>query len=203
MDQDKVTTAQERVTDKPPSHPMTDYIGEFAAEGYADFKVRQDGDSLQAWIAGDWFPLTHYHYDIFNLDLKRFEMRMPISFLTDTAGEISAVSVPIEPEVENVIYKRKPIVVDEAALAAIVGVYAMPFEGMDLFVTLKQGKAYMHLTGQTDDELLPYRHTAEGIEFKLKSDERNRLEIVRGAGGAFHLAILKQPGTVFQAPRKA
>lgn len=203
MDQDKVTTSEERVSDKPTSHPLADYAGEYAADGYADFKVRQDGDGLQAWIAGDWFPLTHYHYDIFNLDVARFEMRVPVSFFTDVTGEISAVSVPIEPAVENIIFKRKPITIEPAVLAALVGVYTMPFEGMELFITLKQDKLFMHTTGHTDEELLPFRVTAAGVEFKLKSDEKNRLEVVRDAQGNYHLAILKEPGSVYHAPRKA
>lgn len=202
IDQDAETTEAERVSDKLPTHDQGDYAGEFEAEGYADFKVKQEGDRLYGWIAGEWFEMKHQHYDIFILDLARFESRMPVSFLTDTNGEISSVSVPVEPTVDNVIFTRKPLEIDEAELGAIAGVYDMPFEGMDVTITVKQGRIYSHATGQVEAELVPYRRQETSIEFLLKEDTKVRFEMVKNEQGVYHLMILKQPGAVFNAPRK-
>ncbi|MBN2471327.1 MAG: serine hydrolase [Anaerolineae bacterium] len=202
IDQDTETAEAERMTDRPPTHPLDAYTGEYQADGYPDFKVRLDGNTLQGWIVGEWFDLKHLHYDIFSLDLARFETRLPISFLIDTNGAISAVSVPIETNVANVVFTRKPLAVDTDELAALAGVYDMPFEGMDLTITVKQGRAYSALTGQAEAELVPYRLTETSVEFQLKKDDRVRVELVKDAQGGYHAAILKEPGMVFNAPRK-
>ncbi len=201
-DQNAETAEAERVSDQPPTHPLSDYVGEFEAKGYADFKVRQEGEALQGWLLGDWFDLVHQHYDIFILDVKRFEMRMPISFLTDTNGRLSAVSMPIEPNVPNVTFTRKALVVPEAELAALAGVYDMPYEGLALTVTVKQGRAYCSMTGETETELAPYRVSATGVEFQFKADPKTRLELLRNAEGVYHLAVLKEMGMVYHAPRR-
>ena len=201
IDQDREVTAQEQTPGAPLSHPLEAYVGEYAADGYADFTVKQDGETLLGWVAGDWFPLQHYHYDIFNLDLARFEMRLPVRFLMNAQGEIDEVLLPLEPEVEAVLFKRKSIVVAGDTLAALVGRYDLPIEGLELAVVLKQDKLFMVITGQTEQELLPRRMPDGGIEFQVKGAMDVRLEFQKDARGVYHLAILKQPSQVFKAAR--
>jgi CubicO group peptidase (beta-lactamase class C family) len=201
IDQDREVAAEEQVPGAPLSHPLEAYAGEFAADGYADFKVKIEGDKLFAWIAGDWYPLQHYHYDIFNLDLSRFEARLPVRFLMNVQGEIDAVSWQVEVELEPVPFKRKPIVVDHDTLAALAGRYDLPVEGLELAVVLKKDTLYMMLTGQTEEELLPRRLSDSEIEFQVKGAMGVRLEFQKDAQGVYHMAILKQPGQVFKATR--
>ena len=201
IDQDAETTAAERIADRPPTHPLADYVGEFEAEGYADFKVRLEGDTLQGWFGGEWFALNHQHFDIFNLDMQRFESRLPVSFQVDVTGEIASLAFQVEPEVKAVTFTRKPLEMPADDLALMVGEYDMPFEGMTVTFVVKQGRAYSQLTGQTELELVPYRHTETGAEFKMKKHPEVRVELVRGDGDAYAELIIKEPGAVFNAPR--
>jgi CubicO group peptidase (beta-lactamase class C family) len=201
IDQDREVAAQEQTPGVPLSHPPEAYAGEYAADGYADFKVKLDGEKLMAWIAGGWYPLQHYHYDIFNLDLDRFELRMPVRFLMNVQGEIDEVLLSVEPEVEPILFKRKPLRLEVETLTALVGRYALPIEGLELAVVLKKDRLFAVITGQTEQELLPSRIVDNRVEFKVKSAMDVRLEFQRDAHGLYHLAILKQPNQVFKAPR--
>ncbi len=202
-DLDREIAGQEQAHDAPPTHPLQDYAGEYAADGYADFIVKLEEDRLQARIAGAWYPLEHYHYDIFNLDLVRFEQRVPVRFLMSVQGEIDSLSVALEPQVEPVVFKRKPLTVGASTLAALVGRFALPIEGMELTVVLKQDRLFMVITGQTEEELLPLRLAVSGVEFQVKGAVDARLEFVRDEEGTYSRAILKQPSQVFKAQRIA
>lgn len=201
IDQDRAVAADERVPDAPTTHPLEDYVGTFAADGYADFTVKREGKSLLAWIAGAWYPLEHYHYDIFNLDLSRFEERFPVRFLMNVQGEIDALSLPLEPQVDPIVFRRKPIAIDVARLAKLAGRYALPIEGMELAVVLKQDRLFMAVTGQAEQELLPRRATESSIEFQVKGAMNVQVAFQVDAQGACSQAILKEPNQVFTAHR--
>jgi CubicO group peptidase (beta-lactamase class C family) len=200
-DRDREVAAQERAPGAPPTHPLEAYAGEYAAAGYAEFKVKLEGEELLAWIAGAWYPLEHYHYDIFNLDLSRFEQRLPVRFLMSVQGEIDAVSLALESQVDPILFKRKPIVVSASTLAELAGRYALPIEGVELAVVLKKDRLFMVITGQTEQELLPRRMSDSGVEFQVKGAMDVRLEFRRDARGMVNLAILKEPSQVFEASR--
>lgn len=201
VDRDRAITESEKAADAPPTHPLDAYCGEFAAEGYADITIRQDGDGLAAWIAGAWFPLEHYHYDIFNLNLSRFEERIATHFLMNAQGEIDALSLALEPQVDPIRFQRKPLRPDAALLSALAGRYALPVEGLELAVTLKTDRLFMALTGQAEQELLARRVSDGVIEFQAKGMMDIRLEFQKDADGQVHQALLKQPSQVYEARR--
>ncbi len=201
MDQDREVAAEEQRQGAPLSHPIEAYVGEYATDGYADFVVKLEGENLLGWVAGDWFPLQHYHYDIFNLDLERFELRLPAAFQMNVQGEIDAVSLQLETQVEPRLFKRKPVVIGDDALAALAGRYDLPIEGLELTVVLRNNRLFMMITGQAGEELLPYRVSDSEVEFLVKSAPGVRLEFQKDAQGVYNIAILKQPGQVFKAAR--
>jgi hypothetical protein len=201
IDQARAVAADERVPDAPMTHPLEDYVGTYAADGYADFSVKREGESLLAWIAGAWYPLEHHHYDIFNLDLSRFEERILVHFLMNAQGEIDALSLPLEPQVDPIVFKRKPIAIDADRLAKLAGCYALPIEGMELAVVLKQDRLFMAVTGQAEQELLPRRAAESSIEFQVKSAVNVQVAFQVDAQGACSQAILKEPNQVFAARR--
>jgi CubicO group peptidase (beta-lactamase class C family) len=200
QDQERETTDTERVPNAPPTHPLSDYEGEYVADGYADFRVTVDGDRLAGFLIGNWWPLNHYHYDVFELDLDRFELRMKITFQTDTRGNIVSASIPIEPTVKEIVFTRKPVVLGGDLLQSLAGVYDFPLDGVYLTVTHKpDGKLFAQLTGQPEIELIPYQATDGGAEFNLKDQPNTRLEFAREDGKL--VAVIKQFGGVYRAPR--
>jgi CubicO group peptidase (beta-lactamase class C family) len=200
QDQSRSSSADERHPNATPSHPLTDYVGTFTAEGYADFEVKLENDQLRAWFGGQWWPLNHYHYDIFEMDMSRFELYMKVSFHTDTRGSISSLSVPVEPEVQDIHFSRQPVSITPETTATLLAVYDLPFDGMVLTILQKgDGKLYAQVTGQSDVELIPYRAQSEHIEYTLKDQPNVALSFQREEGA--WVALLKQFGVVFRAPR--
>jgi CubicO group peptidase (beta-lactamase class C family) len=197
----KQTSAQERVADAAPTHPLETYAGTYQTKGYPDFAVQLDGAGLCARTVGslDWSELRHYHYDVFEWHLTDFDMRMKVRFLTNDSGEIDAVSVPIEPAVENITFTRKPVELPEDVIAALVGEYVPPVEGMTLTVTAHDGKLYMTPAGGAAEEMKPYILSDVLVGCRV---ERNRLDFVRQDGVITRL-LLKTPFMTLEAPRAA
>ena len=96
-----------RIPDAPASHPFKDYAGIYAAPGYADFHIKWEDNKLWGFYAGEWFRLNHYHYDIFDLDrLESYGDTIKLSFMINTAGFITALNFPVEPEVGDTQFTR-------------------------------------------------------------------------------------------------
>ncbi len=201
FDQDQTTSADERHPDAPPTHPLEAFVGEYAADGYPDFKVKQEGDQLYGWVIGEWVPLDHYHYNIFRMNLERFEEQQPVNFFMNIQGEIDRAAIHLETQVEPTLFKRKPMQVDTETLAALAGRYAMPIEGIELTVRLKRDKVFMAATGESDSELQPAKWTTAGLEFQVKDQSGTRVEFQKDEQGHYTLLVLKQPGMTFNAPR--
>ncbi len=195
----KQTSAEERVADAPCSHPLEAYAGDYAADGYPDFRVRVQGDSLQAGGCFDWSALRHYHYDIFEWNIVDFDAWLKVHFLTNDQGEIDSVSIPIEDEVENIVFTRKPPELTAEMAAALVGDYQTAVEGVAFAVSVHEGKVYITQTGDVPLELSPYRVSDKLLCFRWK---RSRMEFVREQGAITRL-VLKSPDFTLEARRQA
>lgn len=197
MDQQRETADAERIPDTQPSHPLSDYVGVFAADGYQDIEVRMAEEGLEAKFAGHWGPLAHYHYDIFELSLDEMQLHLKLTYMTDVRGAIGALSGAVEPAIPDVTFKRKPVVFTAEALAAVVGVYDAPLEGLALTLMLKaDGKLYAQLTGQPQAELIPYQRHGEALEFMHGKAANVMVEVTPQE------AIIKQPGMTLKCPRR-
>jgi len=100
----KAKFAAERTADAPPSHPLADYVGDYAHPGYGVVSVTQSGDSLQAKYNGFNLTVTHYHYDTFEMKDEDFDLVG--SFSTNPQGKISQLTLPIEPMVAPIVFTR-------------------------------------------------------------------------------------------------
>ncbi|HZG68056.1 MAG TPA: serine hydrolase, partial [Herpetosiphonaceae bacterium] len=169
-EQAKQTAADERIADAPPTHRIETLVGTYTADGYPDFAVRADGDSLQACTVGslDWSELRHYHYNVFEWHLADFDMWVKVRFLVNDQGEIDAISIPIEPEVENATFTRKPPELTGDLIALLVGEYDPPVDGIVFTVTANDGKIYVAQTGSPPEEITPYRLQDEVVSFRTK-----------------------------------
>jgi hypothetical protein len=196
----KLTSKAERVEGAPPTHPLETFTGAYAAEGYPDFSVRLEGDELQACTVGSlsWTELRHYHYDVFEWHLTDFDAWIKLHFIINDNGEIDAVSIPIEPAVENVVFTRKQPELGAAIVAALVGEYDTPVKGVTFTVSAHDGKVFAAQTGNAPEEIKPYKLNEEMVGFRLK---RARLDFVREQN-AITCLVLKTPDMTLEAPRK-
>lgn len=88
--------------------------------------------------------------------LEDFDAWVKVRFLIDDNGEVSSVSIPIEPEVDNLVFQRKRPELDEDVVAALLGVYDPPVEGLAFTITAHAGKIYAAQTGNPPQELTLY-----------------------------------------------
>lgn len=196
----KQTAAEERLEDAPPTHPLETYVGTYEAKGYPDFAVKLEGEGLQACTVGslDWSELRHYHYNVFEWHLADFDFWLKIRFLVNDNGEVDSISIPIETEVENVTFIRKQPELSEDIIAALVGEYDPPVDGITFTITAHEGKVYAAQTGSPPEEIKPYKLDDNLVGFRMK---RFRLDFVRENDAFTHL-VFKAPFMTLEAPRK-
>lgn len=196
----KLTAKEERIEDAPTTHPLEIYAGAYASPGYPDFAVKLDGEHLQACTLGSlaWTELRHYHYDVFEWHLADFDAWVKVRFLVNDNGEIDSVSVPLEPAVENIIFTRKQPELGRELLAALVGEYITPIDGLALTVTTHESKVYAAQTGQPPEEIKAYKLNDDLVGFQLK---RIRLDFVR-ENQLINRVVIKTPDMTIQAIRK-
>jgi CubicO group peptidase (beta-lactamase class C family) len=197
----KQTAASEKLEDAAPTHPLETYVGTYAAEGYPDFGVRLEGDELQACTIGslEWSSLRHYHYNVFEWHLTDFDSWIKIRFLVNDSGEVNAISIPIEPAVENATFTRKPIELPDDIIASLIGEYETDVDGFALTITSHDGKIYATNSGGTPDEIEAYKldETVIGL-----NQNRTRLEFKRENGVIVALSV-KMPGLTIEGRPKA
>jgi CubicO group peptidase (beta-lactamase class C family) len=198
--QAKQTAVEERIESAPPTHPLETYVGTYEADGYPDFAVKREGAGLQACTVGslDWSELRHYHYDVFEWHLVDFDLWLKARFLINDAGEIDAVSIPIEEAVGNVVFTRKQPELTQAIIESIVGEYDPPIEGMRFTITAHEGKVYAAQTGSPPEEIKLYKLTDDLVGFRL---QRTRLDFVRQKDRITRI-VIKMPSMTLEAPRK-
>jgi len=91
-----------------PSHELDAYCGRYEHAGYGAVTISQIGDRLQFIYNDIPSSLTHIHYDIFELNLERFEFKAKVSFTTAEKGDIESLAVKLEPTVKALVFTRVP-----------------------------------------------------------------------------------------------
>jgi CubicO group peptidase (beta-lactamase class C family) len=196
----KLTAAEEKIENAPPTHPLDTYLGTYETDGYPDFAVRVDGEDLQACTVGglDWSELRHYHFNVFEWHLADFDVWVKISFLVNDNGEVASVSIPMELEVKNLNFTRKQPELNEDLIAALVGQYDTAVDGVSFTITAHGEKIYAAQTGEPPKEISLYRVNDELVGFRI---DRFRFDFVR-ENEAITRLVWKDPFMTLEAPRR-
>jgi CubicO group peptidase (beta-lactamase class C family) len=168
--------------------------------GYGILSVTLNEGELQGVFNDIAFPIQHYHYDIFELVLERWEEKMKASFLTNVKGDIDTLIVPFEPTGNDIVFKRVPNkeMRDRTFLEQFVGVYE--FMEMQIVVSFKGERTLsVSFPGQPDYELEPYK----GTEFLPRGHSGVSIEFQRDVSGVVTGVAATLPYGVFQASKKA
>jgi len=186
-----------------PSHELTEYVGEYSNPGYGTVSIAADREAFKLTLNKVSEPLKHYHYDVFEVPanpLDPFE-KMKVMFLTDLNGEISALSMPLEPNVKDIVFTRVPDkqLTERSFIQAFVGQYEIPGSPVPLTVSLRGDHTLIaSVPGQPDYELVPQR----GTRFQLASVSGITIEFKRDPSGKVTEAALDQLGTVIVLKKK-
>jgi CubicO group peptidase (beta-lactamase class C family) len=182
-----------------PSHPLSDYAGQFSHPGYGILTVGTDGDGLSVLYNDTRYALTHYHYDIFEMANQLMEIRTKVSFQTNVQGDIDALAASLESAVSPIVFTRLPAreLSDRAVLETFTGSYEVM--GMTLSIAFKGDSALLiSLPGQPELELTPYK----GTTFHVKGLSGYEIEFKRQPDGTVTEAVITQPGAVLTAKRR-
>jgi CubicO group peptidase (beta-lactamase class C family) len=107
----KKREAQKRDTKS--THPLGDYVGDYENPGYGGLRVRLEGGSLRLIFHGIGWGLKHYHYDVFEIPANNLEGRegdlvgTRFMFHSNWEGDIDSVSASLEPEVKDIVFKKR------------------------------------------------------------------------------------------------
>jgi CubicO group peptidase (beta-lactamase class C family) len=195
----KAKTETKKVKDTKPSHSLDAYVGDYQHPAYGIFRVEFTGEKLTALYNNLDMAVGHYHYDIFEAVPEELsEARLPLTFYTDMQGNISSLSVPFEPNVKDIVFKR---VADESMkektfLEKFLGKYEI--DGRVAEVILKGDDTLaVNVPGMPEAELEPY----QGTEFVMKEMSIVRIEFALDERGEVSGFDLSQPGGVFTAKK--
>ena len=225
--QSRETTETERIPDAPPTHDLSTFEGIFEADGYPAFEVRSGGGAgrteaaggtggagetqgaqegvepaeLEARLAGslEWLPLRHLHYNVFEWDVRPFEMRMKTHFLLNDEGQPESISIPIEQEVDPIVFRRAAVVLSAEQRAAIVGEYVPEIEGLVFTISTAGDSVVFAQSGSPPQKMKPYRADSVVIGFKL---EGSRIDVMLASDGRGERLVLKSSGLTLEAPRR-
>lgn len=189
-----------RVPNTHPSHPLADYVGDYADSGYGTLHITMDGDHLVATYHHIPTTLGHWHYDVFNGTRNPKDPTfadMKYQFRNDLDGNVTEVRAPFEPNVDPIVFHRLPDarLSDPGFLQRFVGHYALVND--TVAITL-QGNALVAVVGnQPPYQLVPKR----GTEFLLKGVTGFSVAFTMAEDGTVTDAQFRQPNGVFTAKR--
>ncbi len=189
-----------RVADTQPSHPLDDYVGQYAHPGYGTFEVTMDADSLVGRYGSFSSTLRHAHYDVFELhpEVGGGEQTFQVQFELAMDGSVEEAIIPLEPAVDPIVFTRTASEALRSAeyLSLFAGEYA--FRGQTLTVRLR-GEDTLTLTvpGQPTYTL----HPTDENEFTIEDLSGFRVSF-QTDGGTVRQMLLHQPNGTFAAERR-
>jgi len=186
-----------------PSHDIKDYLGDYENPGYGIVSVAEEKDGLLVKLNKLTFHMKHYHYDVFEVPFDPQDpfAKQKLSFFGDLNGDISSLSMPLEPRVKEIVFTRMPDkqLIDHAFLATLVGQYDFPGDPTPTTITLRGDHTLvMSQPGAPERELIPRR----GTTFDLKGLEGFSIEFKRDDSGKVTEAVFYTPDTTVIVKRK-
>lgn len=188
-----------------PSHPLTDYEGNFKHPGYGELEVFKRNDSLFGVAANDTIWLRHFHYDVF--EIKGIDKKEGIdtsaggqrlNFISNEVGKIKSVFTTMEQTLEPLEFvntpKEKPLSKED--LEKYLGEYELP--GAVVKVYLKGTTLFVLVPGQPDYETVSLgNHT-----FKLKVLDGYTVQFILNDKNVSTAMNFIQPNGIFKAEKK-
>jgi hypothetical protein len=189
--------ARRVVPDAPAARPLEAYTGEYEHPGYGTLTITvEDGNppALRPRLGTMDLTLVHRHYETFDLEWHELGGQFPVfplMFLANPDGDITALTVALEPSVEALRFDRRPDVPDYEAFRRLCGTYVMgPIE---IVVAQRSDQTLTASTaGAPPFELQPVRD----LRFEVKGQPGITAEFeLDGTGAVTRLVV--QPLGIF------
>jgi hypothetical protein len=145
----------DKVANTKPSHPISDYIGQFEHPAYGTLNITLKEDQLQFDFHKIVLSLNHYHYDRFDTPDDEIIGKNSLNFLTNPQGDIDKVVISLDEGEVTFIRKPDASLFDPIILIKYSGKYESSGQIMEVF--LKDDKLFLLIPGQPNYELIPYK----------------------------------------------
>jgi hypothetical protein len=103
--------AAERVTGTSPSRALSQFAGTYEHPAYGTVTVTESQGRLVVRHGTMGQVFEHFHYDVFQSfatpDTREWTPRQRISFTTGKDGKVESISVPLEPAIADIVFKRR------------------------------------------------------------------------------------------------
>ena len=142
-----------RVSGTTPSHPLDDYLGEFAHPAYGVVTVARGDTGLTFAFHSIKMPLTRFHYDRFDTPDDEEDGKFSLNFLTNPMGEVDRVDISLDEAAVTFTRQVPAVLAADSTLERYAGTYVSP-SGGKVDVTFQPGKG-LSIRGGPD--LQPWR----------------------------------------------
>ena len=193
--------ASDRKPNTKPARPLADYTADYLHPGYGSMKIALEKDRLKLSYNKFSTPLDHWHYEVFQAPADRqnpLELTK-VQFNSDLSGEVASISVPLEPNVEPIIFARQPPaeMQDQKFLDSLAGDYDNA--GVPVTIAIREDKVLQYIVLGGVRELVPVR----GAYFRLKNLTGVAVEFMKNPAGQYDRMAIYSPGSETTiAPRK-
>jgi CubicO group peptidase (beta-lactamase class C family) len=186
-----------------PSHDLKEYAGDYSNPGYGIASITPDGDGFKLQLNKVSMTVKHFHYDVFEVPDNPLDpfAKLKVMFASDFNGDISSLSMPLEPNVKDIVFTRMPDkqLTERSFIERFTGEYEITGAPVPFTVSLRgEHNLIASVPGQPDYELIPRR----GTTFDLKGLTGFSIEFKMDASGKVTEAALVQPDTTIVLKKK-
>ncbi|MCK5702700.1 MAG: DUF3471 domain-containing protein, partial [Cyclobacteriaceae bacterium] len=181
----RAKAGSDKIADTKPSHPLSDYKGQYEDPAYGLLNITQEGDQLQFDFHNIVLPLEHYHYERFDTPDDQIYGKYSVNFSINPQGDIYKAVISMDESEVDFIKKADESLSDPTILARYVGKYELA--GNILEIVLKNEKTLVtKLPGQPEYTLEPYKphfftmkeFSDITMEFTIDGDEAKAIKLV-------------------------
>jgi YD repeat-containing protein len=145
----------------------------------------------------------HLHYDVFQVPDAPFDpfAKLKVSFFSDANGDISTLALPLETNVQDIVFVRLPDkqLTERSFIEAFTGQYEIPGSPTALTNSLR-GDHSLVLSRPAAPALA--QQPRRGTAFEVKDQSGVTIEFKRDASGKITEAALNDNGTATVLKKK-
>jgi Domain of unknown function (DUF3471)/Beta-lactamase len=182
------------------SHDLPDYAGEYGHPAYGVVRIICNDGALRWHGLGLDLPISHRHYDVFELgaDWSIWFENMIVQFHTDREGDIASLALPLEPAVGPIVFRRRPepAMLTREFLDPLAGLYhrcCVRFR-----IALDDDDGLTMTRGHGPRQRLRPCH---GGTFTLPDDDDFRLEFRRDSSGTVDAMLFHEATGIYLVER--
>jgi CubicO group peptidase (beta-lactamase class C family) len=184
-----------------PSHDLKEYAGDYEHLGYGVVKIVLDGDRLTATYNRLGGPLSHFHYDVFEVAEDELNplSKLKLRFQSSLQGDIDAVLIPMDTSVKEIAFAKLPdrAMTGRSFLEPLSGTYNIGNQPITVSLA-GEGPLTLTVPGQPAYELT----AAAGYRFNIKGLTGYSVEFKKDSSGVVTEMVFFQPNGTFVAKRK-